>query len=229
MNIFNRKTNKKHIEQFEKRIADLLEQEFPQFKKLIGISKVYGISFTRNPEGIYVSRGYTPETDIEVKRYHRTFFRLYGISVANKKTGELTPLKLTYSFDSLSNIEIESPEKFHRNYDLNHVRVGEIELEHLPTENPEREIAEKALKTLTKEQKELLELEDAFEIEIEGKLYYTILDMEDGNYIAVDKEGKIYRLNHDHAERIKKIADKPIDFLRLYSGQKSDLEKIMYE
>lgn len=229
MNIFNRNTKKKHIEQFERRIAELLENDLPQFKKVIAISKVYNISFTRNPDGIYVSRGWTPEVYKEIMRSHRTFFNLSGISVAEKKSGVFKPLKLNYSFDSLTKIEIENPERFHRIYDLDNIKVGQIELEYLPTENPDRKVAEKALKSITSEQKGLLELDDTFEIEIDEKLYYTILDMEDGNYIAVDKSGKVYRLNHDHTERIKKIADKPADFFKLYSGQKSNLEQIMYE
>ena len=79
-------------------------------------------------------------------------------------------------------------------------------------ENPDQKTAEKILKSLTNEQIELLELEYTFEIELDEKLFYTILDMEDGNYVAVDKKGKVYRLNHDHIERVKLIADKPTDF-----------------
>ena len=96
-------------------------------------------------------------------------------------------------------------------------------------ENPDQKIVEKALKTLTKEQIELLELDFTFEIELDEKLFYTILDMEDGNYIAVDNKGKVYRLIHDHEEVVKLIADKPTDFFKIYNGQKSELEKIIYE
>jgi hypothetical protein len=74
-----------------------------------------------------------------------------------------------------------------------------------------------------------LDIENAFEIEIDGRLFYTILDMEDGNYMAIDKEGKIYRLNHDHKQRVKKIAENPIEFFKIYNGQKSELENTMNE
>tara|TARA_R110002020_G_scaffold383342_1_gene593991 strand:+ start:102 stop:791 length:690 start_codon:yes stop_codon:yes gene_type:complete len=229
MNLFNRKTRKKHIEQFERRIAELLENDFPQFKKVIAISKVYNISFTHNPDGIYVSRGWTPKVYKEIMRSHRTFFNLSGISVAEKKSDVFTPLKLNYSYNSLTKIEIETPERFHRIYDIENVKVGQIQLEHLPTENPDRKVVEKALKSIPNDQMELLELDDTFEIEVDGKLYYTILDMEDGNYIAVDNSGNVYRLNHDHNEGIKKIANKPADFFKLYHGQKSELDQLMHE
>jgi len=96
-------------------------------------------------------------------------------------------------------------------------------------ENPDQKTTENILKSLSKEQIDLLELDYTFEIEFDDKLFYTILDMEDGNYVAVDKKGKVYRLNHDHEERVKLIADKPIDLFKIYSGRKSELEKMMYE
>ncbi|MGV3586034.1 MAG: hypothetical protein ACO1OF_03440 [Adhaeribacter sp.] len=229
MNIFNRKTKQKHIEQLGFKIANLLEVDFPQLKKVIVKSKVYGIDFMHNPAGIYISRGYKPDAYNEIMQYHKTHFNLKGISILNRKTGEYNPLQLNYLYDSLTRIEVENPQNFHRIYDLDSIKINKIQLEHLPLENSDKKIAEKALKSLTKKQKDLLELEDTFEIEVEGKLYYTILDMEDGNYIAVDEYGRIYRLNHDHIERIKRIAGKPLDFFKLYSGQKRDLEKIMYE
>ena len=229
MSIFNRKTKKKHIEQFGLKIAELLESEMPQIQTVIGLSKIYGISFMHKPRGIYISRGYKPKEFEIINRNHKTCFNLTGISVLNKKENLYQPIKLYYQSDGLTKIEIENPEYFHKTYDLNQIQKSEIELEQLKMENPDQKIAEKILKSLTKEQIELLELDYTFEIEFDEKLFYTILDMEDGNYVAIDKKGKVYRLNHDHEEMVKLIANKPTDFFEIYNGQKSELENIMYE
>lgn len=229
MNIFNRKTKKKHIEQFGLKIAELLESEMPQIKIAIGLSKIYGISFMHKPRGIYISRGYKPKEFEIINRNHKTRFNLTGISVFNKKENKYQPIKLYYQSDGLTEIEIDNPEYFHKTFDLNQIQKNQIELEHLKMENPDQKTAEKILKSLTKEQIGLLELEYTFEIEFDEKLYYTILDMEDGNYIAVDKKEKVYRLNHDHEKMVKLIANKPTDFFEIYNGQKSKLENIMYE
>jgi hypothetical protein len=53
--------------------------------------------------------------------------------------------------------------------------------------------------------------------------------MENGNYIAVDKTENVYRLNHDHTEKVKKIANNIEDFFDLYNGNKSNLIELMYE
>jgi hypothetical protein len=229
MNIFNRKTKQKHIKQFEHKIAGLLESELPELKKAIGISKLHGISFMHKPKGIYVSRSYNPKAFEKINRNHKTYFNLTGISVWNHETENHEPIKLNYHYDTLTKIEIENPEYFHKIFDLNRIQKSKIKLEHLKVENPDQKIAEKALKTLTKEQLELLELDYTFEIELGEKLFYTILDMEDGNYVAVDKKGKIYRLNHDHEERVKLIANKPTEFFKVYNGEKSKLINIMYD
>ena len=34
-------------------------------------------------------------------------------------------------------------------------------------------------------------------LEVDGKLYYQIKDLEDGNYIAIDNKGEVYGLTHD--------------------------------
>ena len=227
MSIFNRNIKKKHIEQFEQKIAGLLIDKFPQFQQVIDLSKIYGISFTQVPKGIYISRGYSPDAYNEIQRNHRTHFNLNGIYVYNLKKQMFIPLKLNYSFDSLTSIEIDDPERFHKNFDLEKLQVTNIDIEELTIENPDKEIVEKICKGLTKDQIRTLELEDTFEIEFDDKLYYTILDMEDGNYIAVDKSGIVYRLNHDHEERIRKIANKLADLFKYYHGDKTELEQII--
>ena len=229
MTIFNKKTRKKHIEEFGLKIAELLDYELPQLKKAIALSKVYGISFSHKPKGIYISRGYTPKNFEIINRNHKTCFNLTGISVFNNKEERYIPIKLFYQSDGLTQIEVDNPEYFHKTFNLNKIQKNSIEIKHIIIENPDKKKAEKALKSLTKEQLELLDLDDTFEIEFEEKLFYTILDLEDGNYIAVDKSGKIYRLNHDHKERVKLIANKPNDLFKLYSGKKSELEEILYE
>lgn len=229
MSIFSRKTKKKHIEQFGLKVAELLESEMPQIKIAIGLSKIYGISFIHEPKGIYVSRGYKPKEFEIINRNHKTCFNLTGISVQNRKSNLYQPIKLYYQSDGLTKIEIDKPEYFHKVFDLNRIQKSEIELEHLKTKNPDKKTAEEILKSLSKEQIDLLELEYTFEIEFEEKLFYTILDMEDGNYVAVDKTGKVYRLNHDHEARAKLIANKPTDFFKIYNGHKNELENLMHE
>jgi hypothetical protein len=42
-----------------------------------------------------------------------------------------------------------------------------------------------------------LDLDDLSEFEIDGQQYFQIKDLEDGNYIAIDKKGQVFGLIHD--------------------------------
>ena len=230
MNIFNRKTKKKHIEQFELNIAQVLKNEMPEIGRAMNRSKIFSINFGENPLHIYITRGYNNPKDYEiVKKLHTSNYYLTGISILNKNTKRYQPIVLFYQSDGLTRIEIDNPQYFHKNFNWNQIQKNQIKLKKIKIENPDKKIAEMALRSLSENQIKLLDLDYTFEIEFGENSFYTILDMEDGNYIAVDKKGKIYRLNHDHAERVKLISKSPTAFFKTYNGNKNSLQEIMYE
>jgi len=57
-----------------------------------------------------------------------------------------------------------------------------------------------------------LDLDDLSEIEVDGKSYYQIKDLEDGNYIAIDNKGQVFVLMHDPF-KIKLLNKSVIDFV----------------
>ncbi|WP_136467767.1 hypothetical protein [Flagellimonas onchidii] len=234
MNIFKRHTKVKHIKKFENNVVHILKKDFPniyEVSKLIELDTISTHYSNGIPSGITLLHRYVSNVAYETAmRNHRSHFFIDGITVWNKKSNDFQQIRLRFSNNIIQGIDVENPTKFHRNFDLNKVGKESIKIEDLPIgENPDKKIAEKILKSLTKEQIELLELEYTFEIEFEEKFFYTILDMEDGNYIATDKKGKIYRLNHDHQERVKLISNNPTAFFDIYNGQKNELENIMYK
>ena len=83
--------------------------------------------------------------------------------------------------------------------------------------------ADAFLKDLSPEDQAKLELADSFEIELGPKTYYTILDMEDGNYISLDDEGKVFRLHQDSRQPVKETSPSIEAFLKGYSGDKDKL------
>lgn len=227
MNIFDFETKKKHIEQFENNVSEMLINDFPEFKKVLKISKLYGINFTTKPEGIHLTKGYKPKDFEELKKNYNIHFNLNGVYVFNNNLKTYIPIKLNYLNNALTNIEIDNPKKFHKNFNINNLKIEKLSIEKLSIENPEKEIVLKILEKVDAEKLNLLDLDNTFEIELNGKLYYTILDMEDGNYIAIDIQGKFYSLSHDRRIISKIISKNPIEFFELYSGVKNDLVKIM--
>ena len=230
MHIFNFKTSKKNVREFQLKLAETLPAEFSVYKNIVREpTTYYSIVFSHKPERITIMYGYAKDFYNKYNAEQKRHFNVSGVFIKRKKNNEYVEIPLLFAHGNLQQIIVENPSKFHENYDFNSLELRNIKTEYIKVQNPDRNTTEKILKSLTKEQIKLLELEYTFEIELDEKLFYTILDMEDGNYVTVDKKGKVYRLNHDHEEQIKLIANKPVDFFEIYNGKKSELENIMNE
>jgi len=228
MDIFRRKIQKKHIAKFEILVAKKLEQNFPEILIATKLSQPSEISFPENPPGIFISRFYSNSTFKTLNKNHRTYFHLDGISVFNKEKKKFIPIRLRYYHDTLTNIYVDEPKRFHQNFNIEKIEKETLRKQDLEINNPDKKFVLKALKSLSKEDLESLDLDSTFEIDFDEKQFYPIIDMEDGNYIATDKKGKIYIINHEnHQEPIKLIYDKPQDFIDKFKGNKKNLEDIL--
>lgn len=225
MNIFNLKTTHRQIEIFEQNVAEILKVDFPEIKKSLESSTQKNtIQFSKKPNGIFLLRDYNIGKIIPELENN---FDLYGLKVFNKKLKQYQDITLFFNNNALTLIEVEDSEKFHKTYDYNKIQIGELQTKHVSFEDQDIKITLEILKNVSLDKLKQLEIDDAIEIELDENLYYTILNMEDGNFIALDKSGKVYRLNHDHTEKSKKISNNIDDFFVLYKGNKSNLIEIM--
>jgi hypothetical protein len=58
---------------------------------------------------------------------------------------------------------------------------------------------------LSQEIKTILDPNRLSEIDFANRMYYTFFDLEDGNYLAVDKKLNVYSLVHDVRPMVKKM------------------------
>lgn len=220
--LFKRKTSAKDIAFLELKIAELITPEFPEIKEYLWKG---GLKIYFSNKGILIDwKSYILKEGEFIKRCKPNYFELSGIYLVEKKKQELKEIKLIYQSNRLREIKVEKPKTFYKDFAFNSLIKRNLEVKKIKVENPDVKIVAKILDGLSEKQKELLELEDTFEIEVDEKLYYTIIDMEDGNYIAIDKKGKVYRLIHDDEEIAKQIAINSNELLKNYKGVKSDLD-----
>ena len=86
MIFFNRSTKKKHIEQFELKVANLLKAEYPQFLLSKESNEVSNIYFSYAPSGISIvhqSRSDKKQTLFDMKS--KIHFKLTGVYCFHKK------------------------------------------------------------------------------------------------------------------------------------------------
>ena len=76
MGLFNRKTKKKHIEQFEIELIKLLKTQLPQLEKAYGISKLDHVTFMESPKQLFIARSYSEKAYRDIKQNHKTYFNL---------------------------------------------------------------------------------------------------------------------------------------------------------
>ena len=225
--LFQNKISLKQVKEIEKEIVKRLKNYDDSFEIIYqkDISKITNIYFSFKPKGISLIREIKKEKEyLELKKTFNQILNINGIEFYNKKTKTFENIPCSFSNYQLNFIEFENPEKFHKIFDIDKIIVRNLKIQKTPIVNPDKQIVEKILNIQNEKEMEKLNLEYCFEIEFENDKFYTILDFEDGNYIATDKKGKIYFINHNIDIKIKKIHDNLDQFLSEYDGNKFEFE-----
>lgn len=118
IDIFKLKTKVKDIQLFEIKVAELIESEFPQIKEYLRKSKL-NIYFSRT--GITLIRQYKSVAESQIPKESSGFFELSGIYLIENKTKKEKEIKLFYSNSILSQIKVDKPETFYKDFDFNSI------------------------------------------------------------------------------------------------------------
>jgi len=224
-NFINTRRLKRDIQKLEENIILLLANDFPEMADNY-LHWTFSTAGQLADKTIYILHQSTDNLYYEFSRAkHRKHFFLTGIEVLNKLTGTYIPIRLKISNHLIQNISLPLDKTLRTEYDLSQLRITNLHKEDFTLKNTDEIKLNKILSDICKEQKNLLEIEDTIEIELDEKYYYTIIDVEDGNYIAVNKKGNVFRLMHDHEEQAKKIFQNVQKFMEAYSGDKYGLQK----
>ncbi len=184
----------------EGKALDFFRQVFSQlpadFKFLVdGLEKGLYRRFSVNHamKGNFYSIGFDPsQSDKSMTKGKQ--FELENIII--KQDGQASPLNITIYDGLWIGFEIEKGI-----LDFNNFQVDLSSFKKSKSKFSADTKIEKLVSKLTCDQLDLTNL-GAFDIE--GKTYYQIKDLEDGNYIAIDDKGQVFGLTH-HPYRIEMI------------------------
>ena len=228
---FKRRKFKKDVQRLERELVTALGIHFPSLaENHEHWIRSNALMLSKDQKFIHLLHmTYDPDYQEKNRVRHRKNYKIHGVEIFDKRSNKPVSLSLTVYNNLIQHIYLPFDKDISKEFDLTRIVANNPQIEVIELENPAEKTLRNILNGLSDEQLQLIELEHTFEIDLDSKLYYTIFDMEDGNYIAIDKTGQVYRLIHNHDQPVKKIADSAETLLFTYSGDKNDFKKYMDE
>ena len=166
---------------FEKQIDEKLFR-----RVLTGLSDLPG----------YVAFSFNPQVFEKFSKQKEPNYKITGIKISDKKSFKNLDYTIYISNGIINGYSIEGAQKF--DIDLQVINVENFKIEYYTNKDYE-ELAE----SLTISESKLINQDDIYKVTLEDKVYYHIKDLEDGDFIGMDKEKNIYKLTHDPYEIVK--------------------------
>ncbi|MBV8326529.1 hypothetical protein [Chryseobacterium sp.] len=132
------------------------------------------------------------------------YFQLQNIFIFNKKNEKKEKIILSFLEGLFIGFFIEDT-KF-ENYVLNEYDTSNLKEKHFKNDNDKAELL-KIIGKLDKQQEVKFDIEDTFKIETPEGIFYTIKNIGDGDYLAVNIKGEVYELLHDPYSIRKKASN----------------------
>jgi hypothetical protein len=213
---------KKTSWKIEGKSLDFFRQVFSQlptdFKFLLdGLDKGLYRRFSVNHslKGNFYSIGFDPsQSDNSMTKGKQ--FELENIII--KQDGQVFPLNITIYDGLWIGFEIEKSI-----LDFNNFQVDLSSFNKSKSKFSADTKIEKLVSGLTCDQ---LDLTNLGEFDIDGNTYYQIKDLEDGNYIAIDRKGQVFGIIHD-PYKIKMISKSVQQFVDDVNNGTFDFEKYL--
>lgn len=169
------------------------------------LNKDFLISFT--PNDLNFKDWYSVQLNANLeKQYGKKklgYFQLQNILLFNKRSNQKE--KLTLSFLEGMFIGFFIQDTNFENFLVEKYDISSLKEKHFKNDNDKKALIN-IIGKLSTEKLSYFDIDDTFKIEIPEGDFYTIKDLGDGNYLAVNEEGEVYELTHD-PYCIKKIAD----------------------
>lgn len=185
--------------------------------------KLHTIYFSNNNSICYqhnesISDGFTVVPD--------SFYRIDGVKVFTDKIKDYTDIPVFIYDDKVNEIELNFHTNISQEFTINDIIINQLTIDKIKIHNPNYDDVLKILNTLSTHQLDQLDIDNTIEIEIDDMKFYTIIDMQDGNYLAMDRNQCIYRMMHDNPQQYKHVFNNIHDFLNQYNGDKESLEEL---
>lgn len=179
----------------EKAFIDLinsLSEEFPKnVSYTLSGSYFSFVDWTSVPNYKFVMCRLSEES---IKKYSdkSVNIKVHGIEVFSNSSGKFVPIELLIHNNFISGVK--TPNNDLIDLDMNQINLTGLQKSEF---NFPKEFIDSLYNKLPKHIQNKINQDSIIEIQINNKTFYTILNLEDGNYLAIDKNQKVYSLIHD--------------------------------
>lgn len=183
-----------------KKIFDLLSHEYKHYKAQIKDNLLARVRVYSNEEN-YIGFSYDPEVSKRYENDIEPYCILKGIKVFDTIAGKYTDFYIHLMHGLVAGYSTPFKKKI------------KPDIEKIKIENFMREFVKNNGLTdiafmFTTAELGLINSSDVYKIELNGKTYYHLKDLEDGDFIGMDLDKKIYQIKHDPFEIVE--LDKPL-------------------
>jgi len=205
-------------------IVNALPKDFDDIKISTQKLKLYGLDdWVLHPGFKYLTVSVSQETLLKHKKRGENY-KIQGIEIYSKQNMKFENVDILVRDNMVEAIKINNSSFLFKNFDISKINIENISMtsfEFLPND------IEIFYESLGNDIKSKLNIDDIFFFFFNGKTYFAFYDLQDGNYLAVDKKGKVYSLVHDATPMTKVLKYAFGEILNEISENKFDAEKHM--
>lgn len=193
---FFKKKKSIHLNGWEKELFEnifkALGSEYLQYQRQIEDGIIESVRFDeKRPNFIGLKLNVSLLNKYEKK--NEQLYKIKGIEIFDKTSSQYKMMTVTIAYGLVLGYSV--PDIFNFNPDVNKIKTDFAHKFYF-----ENEDFDKIKFLFTNEELKLLNPSDVYEVILYEKSYYHLNDLEDGDFIGINKENNIYKITHDPFE-----------------------------
>ncbi|MEM6360290.1 MAG: hypothetical protein AAF731_09375 [Bacteroidota bacterium] len=189
--------NRTKIKQWEidllEKVFESLNQNYSSFKSQVKEGLLTGVRLYPEDKSNYVGFKYNPGIAEKYLDDTARDYAIKGVQVFDKKQSKYIDFIIHVTHGLICGYS--TPESDTPKFDIGKLKVPEVK--NVYEENPD---FEQIKNLLSGSEHNLLNPSEVYKVELEGKIYYHLKDLEDGDFIGIDDKKRVYQFTHDPYE-----------------------------
>jgi hypothetical protein len=175
-------------------IISSLPEDLAEIRKQTLSGRFWGLdNWKLYPDFKFVSLSYGGETIFKYKKRGQNF-KISGLQIFSNRNKKFENIEILIQDHLVSGLKITNSQYLVNEFDLEKIKNSSVVKATFTFPPGDIDIF---YDSLDQEIKNKLNPEDLFDIDFNNRTFYSFLDLDDGNYLAVDKTLKVYSLVHD--------------------------------